>query len=112
MTSPMWSHLLVDVEREYPAASKPGAKLTQDQVEGLQTVENAAESFGITIGHGLAAVGELLAHAALHKELTDELALSAGWLINSLALLSMTITETGAAATYKLGNIPHQGSGK
>jgi len=109
MKSPMWSQLLVDVEREYPAGSKPGAKLSTDQVEELQAVENAAENFAITIGHGLAAVGELLVHAASHKELTDELALSTGWLVNSLALLSMTMAETGAAATYKLANIPHKG---
>ncbi|WP_110949881.1 hypothetical protein [Pseudomonas bohemica] len=108
----MWNHLLIDVEREYPAASAPGAKLTPDQVEGLQAVENADESFGIAIGHGLAAVGELLAHAASHKELTDELALSTGWLVNSLALSTLTMAETGAAATYKLANIPNQGGGK
>lgn len=112
MKSPMWNQLLVDVQRSYPAESKPGAKLTQDQVEELQAVENAAENFAITIGHGLAAVGELLVHAATHKELTDELALSTGWLVNSLALLTMTMAETGAAATYKLEHIPHVGGGK
>lgn len=112
MTAPMWRHLLVDLNRSYPAESKPGAKLSSEQVQELQAVENAAESFSLTIGHGLAAVGELLVHAATHKELTDELALSTGWLVNSLALLSMTMAETGAAATYKLANIPQQGGGK
>ncbi|TDV54610.1 hypothetical protein EC919_104349 [Pseudomonas graminis] len=112
MKSPMWNQLLVDVPRCYPSESNPRARLTPDQVEELQAVENAAENFAITIGHGLAAVGELLAHAASHNELTDELVLSTGWLVSSLALLTMTMSETGAAATYKLGHIPHQGDAK
>ncbi len=109
MSSPMWSQLLVDIDRAYPAEYKPGAKLTPAQVEELQAVENAAESFAITIGHGLAAVGELLAHASTTTGLNDELVHSAGWLINSLALLSMTMAETSTAATYKLASIPHKG---
>jgi hypothetical protein len=105
----MWSQLLVDVDRTYPAEGKPGAKLTPTQVDELHAVENATGCFAITIGHGLAAVGELLAHASTTTGLNDEVVHSAGWLINSLALLSMTMAETSAAATYKLATIPHKG---
>ena len=112
MKPPMWNQLLVDVEREFPAYSAKGAKLTPDQVERLQTVENANDNFQISTLHGVAAIGELIAHAANHNELTDELAMSAGWLINSLALLSMSMAEAGASAAYKLQNTPRQGAAK
>lgn len=116
MKPPMWNQLLVDVEREFPACSARGTKLTLDQVERLQAVENTNDNFQISTLHGVAAIGELIAHAANHgelsDELSDELAMSAGWLINSLALLSMSMAEAGAAAAYKLQNIPHQGAAK
>ncbi|MBK3444137.1 hypothetical protein [Pseudomonas lactis] len=112
MKPPMWNQLLVDVEREFPACSAKGAKLTPDQVERLQAVENANDNFQISTLHGVAAIGELIAYAANHGDLSDEVAMSAGWLINSLALLSMSMAEAGAAAAYKLQNIPHQGAAK
>lgn len=108
MKPPVWNQLLVDVEREFPACSAKGAKLTPDQVERLQAVENTNDNFQIITLHGVAAIGELIAHAANH----GELAMSAGWLINSLALLSMSMAEAGAAAAYKLQNIPGQGAAK
>ncbi|AOE63767.1 hypothetical protein AXG94_19055 [Pseudomonas corrugata] len=108
----MWNQLLIDVEREFPACSSKGARLTPEQVEQLQCVENANDNFQISTLHGVAAVGELIAHAANHNELTNELAMSAGWLINSLALLSMSMAEAGAAAAYRLQNIPHQGDAR
>lgn len=108
----MWNQLLVDVEREYPACSQPGAKLSSGQVEQLLAVENASENFNITILHGVAAMGELLAHASTTAGLDDDVVQGAGYLIQSLALLSMAMTESGAAATYKLANIPHKGAGQ
>lgn len=110
MSSPKWCQLLVDVEREFPPCSTPGVKLSPDHVERLQAVENATENFMITTLHGVAAIGELIAQAANREELDPEVAMSAGWLIQSLALLSMAMTESGAAATYKLANIPHKGA--
>ncbi len=112
MKPPMWNQLLVDVEREFPACSARGAKLTPDQVERLQAVENANDNFQISTLHGVAAIGELIANAANRNELSEEVAMSAGWLINSLALLSMSMAEVGAAAAYKLQNLPHQGAAK
>lgn len=114
MKPPMWNQLLVNVEREFPSTFAKGAKLTPAQVEQLQCVENANDNFQISTLQGVAAVGELIVHAANHGELSDELAMSAGWLINSLALLSMSMSmaEAGAAAAYKLQNIPHQGAAK
>lgn len=112
MKPPMWSQLLIDVEREFPACSTKGAKLTTAQVEQLQAVENANDNFQISTLHGVAAIGELIANAANRNELSDEVAMSAGWLINSLALLSMSMAEAGAAAAYKLQNIPRQGAAK
>lgn len=112
MKPPMWNQLLVDVESQFPSQSAKGAKLTPEHVEQLQCVENANDNFQISTLHGVAAIGELIAQAANHGELNDELAASAGWLINSLALLSMSMAEAGAAAAYKLQNIPHQGAAK
>lgn len=111
MKPPMWNQLLVDVEKTFLNQSAKGVKLNPEQVEQLQCVENANDNFQISTLHGVAAIGELIAHAANHGELSDELAMSAGWLINSLALLSMSMAEAGAAA-YKLQNIPHQGAAK
>lgn len=91
----MWNQLLVDVEKIFPSQSANGAKLNPEQVEQLQCVENANDNFQISTLHGVAAIGELIVHAANHGELSDELAMSAGWLINSLALLSMSMAEGG-----------------
>lgn len=112
MSTPMWNQLLVDVEREFPACSAKSARLTPDQVDRLRAIENTNDNFQVSTLHGVAAIGELIAHAANHNELSDELAMSAGWLINSLALLSMSMADAGAAAAYKLQNIPHQGAAK
>lgn len=112
MSTPMWNQLLVDVEREFPACSAKNARLTPDQVDRLRAIENTNDNFQVSTLHGVAAIGELIAHAANHNELSDELAMSAGWLINSLALLSMSMADAGAAAAYKLQNIPHQGAAK
>lgn len=112
MKPPMWNQLLVNVEREFPSTFAKGAKLTPGQVEQLQCVENSNDNFQISTLSGVAAIGELIAHAANHGELSDEVAMSAGWLINSLASLSMSMAEAGAAAAYKLQNIPHQGAAK
>jgi hypothetical protein len=108
MRSPKWSDLLVDIERIYPACSKPNAKLTTEQVAELKAVENAGECFNITILHGVAAIGELLAHASNTGGLHSEVVNSAGWLVNSLAMLSMTITESADAASYKLQTLPQK----
>ena len=112
MKPPMWNQLLVDVEREFPSSFAKGAKLTPAQVEQLQCVENTNDEFQISTLSGVAAIGELIAHAANRGDLSDEVAMNAGWLINSLALLSMSMAEAGAAAAYKLQNIPHQGATK
>ncbi|MBJ2278049.1 hypothetical protein JFT58_07105 [Pseudomonas sp. MF6767] len=112
MKPPMWNQLLVNVEREFPSTFAKGAKLTPAQVEQLQCVENANDEFQISTLSGVAAIGEIIAHAANQGELSDEVAMNAGWLINSLALLSMSMAEAGAAAAYKLQNIPHQGAAK
>ncbi|KWV81421.1 hypothetical protein PFLL34_02463 [Pseudomonas fluorescens] len=112
MKPPMWNQLLVNVEREFPSTFAKGAKLTPAQVEQLQCVESANDEFQISTLSGVAAIGELIAHAANQGELSDEVAMNAGWLINSLALLSMSMAEAGAAAAYKLQNIPHQGAAK
>ena len=112
MKPPMWNQLLVNVEREFPSTFAKGAKLTPAQVEQLQCVESANDEFQISTLSGVAAIGELIAHAANQGELSDEVAMNAGWLINSLALLSMSMAEAGAAAAYKLQNIPHQGATK
>ena len=112
MSTPMWNQLLVDVEREFPACSAKNARLTPDQVDRLRAIENTNDNFQVSTLHGVAAIGELIAHDANHNELNDELAMSAGWLINSLALLSMSMADAGAAAAYKLQNIPHQGAAK
>jgi len=108
MSSPKWSDLLVDIEQLYPDSSKPSAKLSAEQVAELTAIENAGECFNITILHGVAAVGELLSHASTTNGLNEEVVSSAGWLINTLALLSMTVTETADAASYKLRTLPHK----
>ncbi|MCV4285897.1 hypothetical protein [Pseudomonas capsici] len=109
MNQPKWANLLVDVERFYPSSHKPGAKLTAEQAEQLEAVVNASENFNIALLHGVAAVGELLAHASNTGGLDKEVSLSAGWLISSLALLSMAMTEAADAANYKLQKLPRQG---
>lgn len=113
MSKPIrWSQIMIDVERDFPPSHSLASILSMDQVERLKGIENTVDSFTITILHGVAAVGELLAHTADAGELDDHVAMSAGWFIQSMALFSMTMAEVGAAATYKLGNIPHKGDAK
>ncbi|MBX8516068.1 hypothetical protein K5D69_15340 [Pseudomonas cichorii] len=109
MSAPKWADILINIERAFPPVSKSGTKLNAEQVDELKAVENAAECFNLTIGHGMAAVGELIAQAAHREDLDMEAAHSLGWLVNSLALLSMTVGEAGAAASYKLQNTPQEG---
>lgn len=106
---PRWNQIFVDVEREFPSCHNLESVLTSDQVEQLKGIENTADNFTITVLHGAAALGELLAHTANAGELTDDVAMSVGWFIQSIALMSMTMSETGAAAAYKLQNIPQKG---
>ena len=61
MKPPVWNQLLVDVEREFPACSAKGAKLTPDQVEQLQAVENANDNFQISTLHWVAAIARAIA---------------------------------------------------
>ena len=61
MKPPVWNQLLVDVEREFPACSAKGAKLTPDQVERLQAVENANDNFQVSTLHWVAAIARAIA---------------------------------------------------
>ena len=61
MKPPVWNQLLVDVEREFPACSAKGAKLTPDQVEQLQAVENANDNFQVSTLHWVAAIARAIA---------------------------------------------------
>lgn len=108
MSAPNWSDLLVNVNRFYPPHGKGGAKLSVEQVEQLECAANAGENFNVAILHGVAAVGELISHAATTKGLSDDCAHSLGWLVHSLASLSLTMTETADAAKYTLQAVPRE----
>lgn len=104
MSAPHWNAIIHDVEMHPRYACVSGAPLTADQVKKLETVEEAAEQYGDSILYGLSAIGELLVRTAESGELTKDLAMNTGWLVDNLARLASTLYEQGAAANYKLHN--------
>ena len=56
----------------------------------------------MTVGHGIAAIGELLANTAEAGELTDHTARDIGWLLQSLGFLSGRLADVANGAEYEL----------
>ncbi len=86
-----WGHLLPDPLR-----------LSALSADELDAIERTAECEAMTVGHGIAAIGELLANTADAGELTDDAARNIGWLINSLGTLSGRLVDVANGAEYEL----------
>jgi hypothetical protein len=101
MKAVCWGHLL-------PDPSHLHALSTDD----LDAIERTAECEAMTVGHGIAAIGELLAHTADAGELTDDAARNIGWLLQSLGYLSGRLADVANGAEYVLehrkATAPHQ----
>ncbi|WP_248769164.1 hypothetical protein [Pseudomonas sp. MWU12-2345] len=108
MSAPHWNAILHDVEMAPKYACVGGAKLTTDQVQKLESVEHAATEYGDSILYGLSAVGELLVRTAESGELTKDLAMSTGWLVDNLARLAGALYLQGSAANYKLNKLKRE----
>lgn len=108
MSVPGWYDVMLDVEKQFPSSFHPESRLTTGQVEQLKKIESCAGSFADTLLFGLAAVGELLVRTAETGELTPELAQSTGWLVESVAMLSVRLYEQSNGANYKLSNVCHE----
>lgn len=91
MSAVCWSHLLPDPSR-----------LTGIATEDLDAIERTADCEALTMSHGIAAVGELLAYTADAGELDKNTAIKIGWLINSLATLTGRLVDTANGAEYEL----------
>lgn len=86
-----WSHLLPDpmVLDAYPT-------------EQIVRICSTAECEGMSVAHGISAVGELLAFTADAGELSDDTARNIGWLIKSLGALSGRLVDVSNGAEYEL----------
>lgn len=74
-----FNHLLVDLE-----------SFEHLPTEKLEDISLAANDLGMTIGHGIAAIGSILAGAAKNEDigLNADTVANLGWLIESLGKLS------------------------
>ncbi|KJS78501.1 MAG: hypothetical protein JL55_14485 [Pseudomonas sp. BICA1-14] len=91
MSAVCWNHLLPDPSR-----------LTGIATDDLDAIERTAECEALTMAHGIAAVGELLAYTADAGELDKNTATNIGWLINSLGTLSGRLVDIANGAEYEL----------
>ncbi|SFB31869.1 hypothetical protein [Azotobacter beijerinckii] len=87
MSAPNWNALLPSFEQI--EAMPP---------EKLAAAATAADGYGMTIGFGIAAIGNLLAGAALNEDhgLDHEAVADLGWLLQSLGNLSAKLSDTGS----------------
>ncbi|MFB8830059.1 hypothetical protein ACE0DR_13770 [Azotobacter sp. CWF10] len=66
--------------------------------EKLEAAGQAAESYGINIGFGIAAIGNLLAGTASNEDhgLDPDATTDLGWLLETLGKLSAKLADTGS----------------
>jgi len=66
--------------------------------EKLEAAGQAAESYGMNIGFGIAAIGNLLAGTAQNEDhgLDPDAIADLGWLLESLGKLSAKLADTGS----------------
>ena len=66
--------------------------------EKLDAAGQAAESYGINIGFGIAAIGNLLAGTASNEDhgLDPDAMADLGWLLETLGKLSAKLADTGS----------------
>ena len=86
-----WGRLLPDPSR-----------LDKVPADQLHAIERTAECEAMTMAHGIAAIGELLAYTADAGEITNDAARDIGWLINSLGTLSGRLVDVANGAEYEL----------
>ncbi|MDV7212919.1 hypothetical protein [Azotobacter beijerinckii] len=84
MSVPNWNDLLPSFEQIQA--------MSPDQ---LKAADQAADSYKMTLGYGIAAVGTLLANTADSGELGMDTARDLGWLIEALGSLSARLDDTG-----------------
>lgn len=70
--------------------------------EQLKAIGTTAESKGMNLAHGISAIGNVLAVAALDEDagLSMDVVADLGWLIESLGKLSASITDLDNAAHH------------
>ncbi|GAB3471610.1 hypothetical protein GCM10027398_22590 [Azotobacter salinestris] len=86
MSCPNWNSLMPNFEAIQ--AMSP---------EKLEAAAMAADSYSLTLGHGIAAIGNLLAGAASSNQGLDPAAIhDLGWLLESLGKLSAKLADTGS----------------
>lgn len=79
--------------------------------EGLARANSSVEQYTVTLGYGIAAIGNLLACTASNGEtgLNDKTAADIGWLLESLGALSAQLANTSNAVNAHRRTAPAQG---
>lgn len=87
---PDWTDLLPTFDTIYSMAP-----------EKLTRADSAVEQYTVTLGYGIAAIGNLLACTASNSEtgLSSRTAADIGWLLESLRALSAQLTTSSTAIT-------------
>lgn len=93
-----WNLLLPDLTQPYDENSK----LTRAEIETLKLMGRTAECYGQTLGHGIKAIGHLLATASQAGEISQDAVTDLGWLIENLGELISSLQETGNGVRERL----------
>lgn len=93
-----WNLLLPDLSQPYDE----NAELTQAEVQTLKSMGRTAGCYGQTLGHGIKAIGHLLATASQAGEISQDAVTDLGWLIENLGELISSLQETGNGVRERL----------
>lgn len=98
MNSINWNLLLPDLSQPY----EEQAKLGPAEIETLKSINRTAGCYGQTLGHGIKAIGHLLATASQSGDISQEAVTDLGWLIENLGELIASLQETGNGVRERL----------
>ena len=98
---PTWNDLL-------PTIDTIEKTMTPDQ---LEQAGRACDQYIVTLAHGIAGIGNLLACTASNGEtgLCDEAATDVGWLLHGLGNLISNLSDTGEAVKYQRSKLNPEG---
>lgn len=93
-----WNLLLPDLSQPYDE----NAELTRAEIQTLKSMGRTAGCYGQTLGHGIKAIGHLLATASQAGEISQDAVTDLGWLIENLGELISSLQETGNGVRERL----------
>ncbi|MDN7139700.1 hypothetical protein KC131_03505 [Pseudomonas sp. JQ170] len=93
-----WNQLLPNLSLEQQSDKAPSL----EETEQLKAISQTAGCYSQTIGHGIKAIGHLLATASQAGEISQDAVTDLGWLIENLGELISSLQETGNGVRERL----------